>query len=113
VGPADANSLWRKVGNAAPEELVEGVQQMQLQFGVDTTGDAVVDSYVDANAVTNWANVYSVSIAMLVRSLEQYDTDRDKRAYTLLNVTVPAANDRYMREVFTTTANIRNRVPVN
>jgi type IV pilus assembly protein PilW len=113
TGPADANSLWRKVGDAAPQELVEGVQQMQLQFGVDTTGDAVVDSYADANAVTNWANVYSVSIAMLVRSLEQYDTDRDRRAYTLLNVTVPAANDRYMREVFTTTANIRNRVPVN
>ena len=48
-----------------------------------------------------------------MRSLEQYDTDTDQRTYQLLNVTVPAASDRHMREVFTTTANIRNRVPVN
>jgi type IV pilus assembly protein PilW len=115
VGPADATSLWRRVGGAAPEELVEGVQQMQLLFGVDTTGDAVVDNYVTANLVTNWAQVYSVSIAMLVRSLEEYDTDRDLKVlgYQLLDVNVPAAGDRRLRGVFTTTANIRNRVPVN
>jgi type IV pilus assembly protein PilW len=113
TGPADATSLWRKVGNAAAEELVEGVQQMQLQFGLDTNGDAVVDNYVDANAVIDWSQVYSVSIALLVRSLEEYDTDRDQRSYQLLNVPVPAAGDRRMRAVFTTTANIRNRVPVN
>jgi type IV pilus assembly protein PilW len=115
VGPADATSLWRKVGSAAPEELVEGVQQMQLQFGVDTNGDAVVDNYVTANAVTSWAQVYSVSVALLVRSLEEYDTDRDLKTtgYQLLDVNVPAAGDRRLRGVFTTTANIRNRVPVN
>ena len=113
VAGAGTTSLWRRVGNAAPEELVEGVQQMQLQFGVDTNGDAVVDNYVDASAVTDWGQVYSVTVAMLVRSLEQYDTDTDQRTYQLLNVTVPAASDRHMREVFTTTANIRNRVPVN
>jgi type IV pilus assembly protein PilW len=113
IGPADATSLWRKVGDAAPEELVEGVQQMQLQFGLDTNGDAVVDNYVNANAVTNWAQVYSVSIAMLVRSLEEYDTDRDQRTYQLLDVPVLAPGDRRMRGVFATTANIRNRVPVN
>jgi len=113
IGPADATSLWRKVGTAAAEELVEGVQQMQLQFGLDTNGDAVVDNYVAADAVTDWSQVYSVSIALLVRSLEEYDTDRDVRTYQLLNVPVPAAGDRRLRAVFTTTANIRNRVPVN
>lgn len=113
IGPADATSLWRRVSLSTPEELVEGVQQMQLQFGVDTTGDSVVDNYVTADSVTNWDNVYAVSVALLQRSLEEYGSDTDQKANQLLDVLVPAAGDRRLREVFTTTASIRNRVPVN
>lgn len=107
------NSLWRKSGANAAEELVEGVEQMQLQFGVDTTGDSVVDQYRTANNVTNWANVYSITAALLVRSLESYGNDLDNREYQLLDVNVPAAADRHLRQAFVVTANLRNRVPVN
>jgi Type IV Pilus-assembly protein W len=57
--------------------------------------------------------VYSVSVALLVRSLEQYGTDRDQRTYQLLNVSVAAPADRRLREVFSATASIRNRTRVN
>ncbi len=113
IGPADATSLWRRVAMDLPAELVEGVEQMQLQFGIDTNGDSIVDNYVTANAVANWENVYSVNVALLQRSLEEYGADTDQRDYQLLDVLVPAAGDRRLREVFTTTSSIRNRVPVN
>jgi type IV pilus assembly protein PilW len=98
------------------EELVEDIEQIQVQYGVDTTGDVIVDAYRTANQVDaagQWPDVISVSVALLVRSLEQYGTETDQRSYTLLDTTVTAPADRYLREVFTATASIRNRVRVN
>lgn len=111
--PAGTNSLWRRVGVADAEELVQGVEQMQVEYGVDTTGDRVVDSYGPATATTNWGRVLAVRIALLVRSIDQYGTDTDRRTYQLFTTTVPAAGDRRLREVFTTTVGIRNRVRVD
>jgi type IV pilus assembly protein PilW len=113
TAPDDTLSLWRRVGDNDAQELVEGVQQMELRFGRDTNGDAVVDEYVTANSVTNWGSVYSVSVALLVRSPNEYGNDTDQRTYQLLDVPVEAPADRHLREVFATTASIRNRVPVN
>lgn len=114
--PLDTRSLWRRVGALAPEELVEGVEQMQVEYGVDTNADRLVDEYRTAAAVGNWANVFSVTVALLVRSLEPYGLDRDQRTYQLLNtdvVNVVAPGDARLREVFTATASIRNRVPLD
>ena len=111
--PAGTTSLWRRVALNAPEELIEGVEQMQLQFGVDTNGDVIVDQYQTANLISNWQRVISVRVALLVRSLEEYGLDTDQRTYQLIDVPVAAAADRRMREVFTATAAIRNRVRVN
>lgn len=111
--PAGTTSLWRRRGLAAVEELVEGIEQIQIQYGVDTNGDVIVDEYRTADAVSDWNDVISVGVAMLVRSLEEYGTETDARTYTLLDVDVAAPADRRMREVFTATASIRNRVRVN
>ncbi|MET0661441.1 MAG: PilW family protein [Steroidobacteraceae bacterium] len=106
------NSLWRRIGDNAVDELVEGVDRMELEFGVDTNGDFVVDNYQSASAVTNWGNVLSVSLALLVRSNDAYDA-QESRTYQLLSSTYTApANDRYVRQVFEATASIRNRIPV-
>lgn len=112
-GPADAKSLWRRVALNDPEELVEGVQQMQLEFGRDTTGDSLVDDYKPADEVTDWDRVYSVRVAILQRSLEEYGTDKDVETYQLLDSpAIGPFNDRRLREVFTSTTSIRNLVPV-
>lgn len=108
---AQPPSLWRRVPGSAPEELVEGVENMQLAFG-ETTGSGAV-TYRKASAVTNWNNVVSVNIALLVRSQSEYGTDRDQATYDLIDATlgarVPAANDRHLRQVFATTVSLRNQ----
>lgn len=111
--PAGTTSLWRRRGLNAAEELVEGIEQVQVQYGIDTNGDVIVDEYRTANNVTDWNDVISVSVALLVRALEEYGPDTDRRSYSLLDVTVAAPGDRRLREVFTATASIRNRVRVN
>jgi type IV pilus assembly protein PilW len=111
--PAGTRSLWRRAGLNAAEELIEGVEQMQVQFGIDTDGDLIVDVYQRANEVADWGEVISVSVGLLLRSIDGYGTDLDNRAFQVLDVAVPAAGDNRIRQVFTATASVRNRVRVN
>jgi type IV pilus assembly protein PilW len=112
VAPNSADtgpSLWRVIAGSDPQELVPGVEAMQLQYGVDTSADGMVDEYVDANAVTDWANVVSVTLALLVRSAEQNALEVDSREYSLLGTDVGPFNDHFERSLFTTTVTLRNR----
>lgn len=68
-GP-NGNSLYRRTGSASPEEIVEGVDSFQVQFGLDTNGDRLADTYENASATTNWDQVVSVRLGLLVRSLD-------------------------------------------
>lgn len=101
--------LWRIAGAGVPEELVEGVERMELRFGEDTNDDRIADTYNNANGVVNWANVITVSIALLVRSTDQYGGEADAKTYTLLDNTFVAPSDRHIREIFASTATLRNR----
>lgn len=110
--PEGMTSLWRKAGAANAEELVQGVERMQVEYGVDLQGDRVVDEYRPASTVGNWDRVLSVRIAMLVSSVQEYGTDRDERTYQVLDTEVAPPRDRRLRDVFTTTVGIRNRVRI-
>jgi type IV pilus assembly protein PilW len=47
-------SLWRRSGTGAPQELIEGVWDLQVSFGVDTTpndNNRSANRYVDFNSV--------------------------------------------------------------
>jgi type IV pilus assembly protein PilW len=114
--PPGTKSLWRRIGLGAPQELVQGVDQMQIEYGEDRTGDRAADQYNKATDVVNWDRVVSVRIALLVRSVEQYGTDPDRNTYQLLSeatgITVPAAGDRRLRQVFTATISMRNRTRI-
>jgi len=123
-------SLYRTVvttpagGGALTEsnqELFEGIESMQILYGVDTGGDGVPDSYtragvapLDAANLGNWANVVSVRVSILVRTIDQQGRDTDGATYTVNDHDdnpLPRFNpvdDRRLRRVFTTTAMMRN-----
>jgi type IV pilus assembly protein PilW len=104
----NGNSLWRRVGRNVPEELVEGIDSLQLLYGVDTDGNRVVDGdYVKADAVTDWGSVVSVRLGLLVRSLEQYGNTPDTE-HVVLGETIAAAGDNRERLRFSTTVALRN-----
>lgn len=108
--PGAGTSLWRRLSNAnVAEELVEGVENMQVAYGV-AVGDTI--EYRKADAVGDWADVRTVRIALLVKSLSEYGTDTDQADYQLLDdevgKKVSDPGDRRLRQIFTTTVNIRN-----
>ena len=106
-------ALWQIVGTdqaggGTPQELIQGVEAIQLKYGVDTDGDFLANSYVTADAVTDWTKVVSINMAMLIRSIDQTGVEKDNKTYTLLDATYGPFNDRRSRSVYTTTISLRN-----
>jgi type IV pilus assembly protein PilW len=127
VYPALYRAVATFTGGALDEdyqELFEGVEQMQILYGVDDNSDGVPDSYVRAgdnplstgDPGTNWSNVVSVRIALVVRTVDEHGRsgDVDTNTYIVndhdgvLRPVFDPADDRRRRRVFTTTAVVRN-----
>ena len=65
-----------------PEELVEGVDSLQVRYGLDTDSDRQVNTWQTADevaAANNWGVVLSVEITLLARASEEHGTDRRQR----------------------------------
>jgi type IV pilus assembly protein PilW len=104
-------SLYRKVGLSDAQELVEGIENLQILYGEDTNQDNNVDTYVNATSVTDWDNVRSVKIGLLVSTVEEIrGMDENIETYNVLGTTIGPANDRRIRRVFTATVGLRNRL---
>ncbi|MDE2346315.1 MAG: PilW family protein [Gammaproteobacteria bacterium] len=94
------------------QELVPGVENMQLLYGVDTTGSQVPSQYVTANNVANWNTVVSVRVALLLRSdTGAVPLPKTAPKFTLDDATVYTPLDTRLRQVFTATIALRNRLP--
>jgi type IV pilus assembly protein PilW len=98
------------------EELVEGVENMQILYGENTNNDSnnTADRFVPADNVTDWDAVVSVRITLLVMSLED-NLVSVAQPYTYNGVVYnggtgngAAPPDKRLRRVFTTTINLRN-----
>lgn len=92
------------------EELALGVEDMELHYGVDTNGDGAAEIYVSASAFTtanvDWNQVVAVRVSLLFRSQSPSLADAQVQGDLLGN----AYNDRYMRQVVTSTYRLRNRI---
>lgn len=102
-----------------PEELLEGVDNMQLLYGLDgADANGVADHYVQANEVADWANVnvVTVRIGLLLASangLRSEDKDRYLVANTFIGPesgsdAVTHTEDGRKRYVSSTTVGVRN-----
>lgn len=112
---AGTRSLFRRAQGGNALELVRGVENMQLQYGIDTNTDGSVDNYITADAVADWGAVMSIRASLLVNSVEPAlaPNEKDTQTYTLLGQTVDPADTQQLRHVFTTTTTLRNRVLIN
>lgn len=113
AGRGRIRSLYRiELVNGALEsrEIVYGVDQFQLQYGLDSDGDRSVDRYVDAPApgdTASWDAVIAARVWLLVRA-ECPDTGyTDIHSYAMGDVAYRPA-DAYHRLLFTRTVSLRN-----
>jgi len=104
-------SLYRKrilgglTASAETEELAQGVENIQLVFGVDTNNDEVANRYVTANNVTDWTMVTSVRIHVLLRSISAVTSEAVAFRFAGTSYT---PTDKFLRREFTSTISIRN-----
>lgn len=98
---------YKAPGGDNPAELAEGVENMQIQYGIDANADGVVESYSAADTVANWSQVAAVRISLLVVGNDDSVTT-SKQKYTYDGGSVDALDNR-LRQVFTTTVSVRNR----
>ena len=100
-------SLFRtEFGNA--QELVEGVENMQILYGIDSDNDQFPNQYVTSNNVADFDDVVAIRVGLLVRSIEDFVAEAPQ-TYTFNGVTTTPA-DRRIRQVFSTTIALRNRI---
>ncbi len=108
-GTTGLPNLYRKDGTNAAVPLLEGVEDMQILYGIDSDADKIPNRYVNAGAVVDWTTVVAVRIALLVRTVNQVAATATAQNYTLLDAAAYKPNDRYLRRLFVSTITLRNR----
>ncbi|HUP93852.1 MAG TPA: PilW family protein [Burkholderiales bacterium] len=87
--------------------LVEGIERIEFEYGVDTDGNGTPDVYKASPATPEeWGNVVTIKIYALARSIDPSPGYIDTKTYTLGNdaaglpVTAGPFNNSYRRHVF-------------
>lgn len=88
--------------------LVEGIEDMQIEVGVDTNHDSVPDFFDPEPTAAEIREAVVVRVYLLVRSVEDIANYTNTKTYTLGNKVIAAQNDGFMRRVFSTTIQMRN-----
>lgn len=117
-------SLWctslRQVGlgssnyqllNPAEVELISGVESFQVLYGVDATLDQTIGAteYVNAADLDADDAVVAIRVALLLRSNDtSLPVPSGSQTFTVLDEEIESPDDRAIRRVFTTTAQVRN-----
>jgi len=112
--------------NFTIDPLVEGIEQLHLEYGLDTDGDGAPDVYVTnpndypagtcsaSCQVSNWMNVVTAHVYLISRNLEATPGYSDAKTYQLGTATgsvtyTPASADRvYRRHAYSALVRINN-----
>ena len=113
-------SLYRQslvngvVDKTTPEEIAYGVEDLQVQYGVNDEsicGVGTNDCFVDAKDAGNaamWGNVIAARIWLLVRAECPETGYTNNTPYKLAGKDPFIPNDHYRRQLYTSTINLRN-----
>ena len=131
----DANQWCTNSGTAygmCKEEVIEGVDDMQVLYGVDTDGNSTAEKYVTANTIGSgagacqqrttstasgtlcWSDVVSAKINLLLRTVDGTVAPK-VMGYPSSSIplfdgnTAPTLSDRSFRRVYTLTVTLRNK----
>ena len=104
-------ALYRFDGTNS-QELVDGVEDLQVQFALDTDGNGVVDDYQDPGGVTDWSEVMAVRVSLLLNSVE--GASATEAPFTFFpngtGPVTPVSGDLRLRQEFTALVSVRNSV---
>jgi len=112
--PADGiPTLCRKVLRGAgpsmtTECLASGIEDLQVEYGIDTTDDGNPDVFVSNPTIAQMQDAVSARIFLLARTTEDDVSYVNDKTYQLSNAPAYTPNDGFHRHVFATTVTIQN-----
>jgi type IV pilus assembly protein PilW len=95
-----------------PQELVSGVETLQILYGENSVGTNAADAYLPADEVTDWENIVSVRFSVMTRSPDEVLENENNRSFDMLGSEVTQANggDRRVRLISVGTTALRGRM---
>ncbi|MDH4570671.1 prepilin-type N-terminal cleavage/methylation domain-containing protein [Pseudomonas sp. BN414] len=111
---SDANVLMRAElsgGNySTVTSLVDGVESIHFEYGLDDSGDGIIDEFKSSPSGVEWSDVIAVKIYLIARNSEPTSGFVDSNSYFLGDVEyeVPDALKGYKRQLYSTTVSLRN-----
>lgn len=93
--------------------LIEGVEQFQVEFGIDSDADYNADEYLSPSAIKDWQQVMSVKFSIVIRGKAQDNHILDTDTYMLagsINYTPKSEDQAYRRRAYTKVVQLRNMV---
>lgn len=95
-----------------PQQLVQGVENMQLLFGEDTDADGIANRYVAADDVVDAAEIVAMRVGLLMRasSNEDFIDESQKKFIVADNIEIqPVVDPNHLRYIAGATVQLRNR----
>lgn len=96
--------------HAGAQPWAEGVENIQFLYGIDSNSDGATENYWNATSVeaaSAWGQIISVRVGVLMRSVEPAFRTAQVQSFQVLDELINT-NDRYKREVYSTTIRLKN-----
>ena len=113
--PALQREVLSSTGIPEREEVANGVEYIQFQYGADSNGDLSVNRYYDANDFSNmesvspnWTQVVTVRLWVLVRADCPTNNYVNSQTYVMGDANYGPMNDGFKRQLYSTTVAVRN-----
>lgn len=90
------------------ECIATGIEDLQVEYGIDTTGDSFANVYLPSPSIAEMQDVVVARVSILARAAEsdtKYDNDK---TYNLSNADAFTPADSFHRQVVSTTIGIQN-----
>lgn len=105
-GNVDAASASQAV---VDEEIVAGIEDLQVRFGLDHDGDGSVDGFANPGSVPAGSTVVAARLWLRIRAEQREPGHVDHTAYLYADMAAPfLPGDAYRRVVISRTVELRN-----
>jgi type IV pilus assembly protein PilW len=94
--------------NMTTECLATGIEDLQIEYGIDTTEDGNPNMYLPNPTMTQMQSVVSARIALLARTAEIDTRYTNQKTFSISNAPDYTPDDSFHRRVFSTTVSIQN-----
>jgi type IV pilus assembly protein PilW len=90
------------------ECMATGIEDLQIEYGIDTSLDGHPNVYATAPSLTDMQNVVSARIFLLARTTDIDTRYTNDKTYSISNAPDYTPGDTFHRRVFSTNVSIQN-----